>query len=86
MEHSCDPEQAHDMAEELRTLYTSGSKLYEKAPADSLERQDHNALKIGSTYGSHNLYTEPSKIQFGESAYNVFEQEVYASQIGSKFQ
>ena len=45
MEHSYDPEQAHDMAEELMTLYTSGRKFYDSVPADSLERQGHNALE-----------------------------------------
>ena len=64
------------MADEFMTLYTSGSKLYNSIPVDSLERQDQEALERESTYGNHNLYTEPSKVHFGESVYDVSEQEV----------
>ena len=64
---------------------TSGSKLYDSVPADSLERQDQEALERESKYGNHNLYAEPSKVHFGESVYNVSEQEVYASQIALEF-
>ena len=45
MEHSYDAKQAHDMAEEFMTLYRSGGELYDSTPADSLERQEQDALE-----------------------------------------
>ena len=84
MEHSSEPEQSRNMAEELITLYSSGGKLYNSTPAESLERQDQGTLERVNMYGIHNSYAETSKVHFGESAYNISEQELYASKVASE--
>ena len=79
------PEQAHCMEGDLITFYTSGSKFYSNIPVDSLERQDHDALEFGNTHSNHNLYTNPSKVHYGEYVYNISEQDLYPSIITSVF-
>lgn len=85
MSNNFEPEQVHNIAEELITVYTSSPNFCDSASPGSLERNDHEALERGSTHGNHNLKAERSKVHFGEFIYNAPEQQVYAPHIASEF-